>query len=245
MTARQTTAKLDKCPPRLKELIEREGNTAAAADLMKVSKFSLRDIAKGKRPMASWVAEKVEAALSGATQQQGTGMETDNAPKTYPDWNGKRRNVKTMGVGGKVTNTKAVPEPLADLIEKFEGAKAATARALGYSGWGPIQAAYEDSEKYKLKLHVKVLKVLAGEVPTIGPATEQTPDTWKLGLAIVLLSLSEYDRIDEMANILGGQRIFRKGTKAGWLLIYKFPHKEKTEQFKRLAMRDASEIVCP
>lgn len=250
---RKTPVDLAKCPSVLKQLVEREGNFVRAAEKAGLSKYTLREIGNGSRAMTKEVEAKVTAALENkpnGKHQEPPPMNTQAAqsyegPKSYPEWDGKRRNAKTFSAGGSETITKNLPGPLADLFDKIGGRKVNVARAVGYSGWSAVEPYIANDKKYRTRLHAKVMAALAGDLPLAPPEPTQEPDTYKLDLAIVILSLSEYERVDEMANILGGTRLFRKSTKAGWLLLFKFPTREKTEQFKRLAKRDTHEIVCP
>jgi len=72
----------------------------------------------------------------------------------------------------------------------------------------------------------------------------QDYDKYTLGLAICLFSAPAFDRINDIADILNGRLVFKKSTKSGWLVIYKLG-KEDLHKFKKLALRDANEIVCP
>ena len=246
---RATRVNLDNCPPNLRILYERYGTAASIAKATGISKYTIRDIAGGHKPMSEKFSAKIEEFLA---KPNGAAVPPELPPivatfpvlGAIPEWDGKRRSSKYKGTGGNIKTEKNLPGPVADLLEKNNASKLKTAQALGYSGWSGVTTVIADNDKYRRKLHEKVIKALRGEVPTASaPVTE--PDEYKLGLAIVLMSLSDYERIDEMAAIIGGHRVFRRNTKAGWLVIFRFPHKEKTQQFKRLAVRDASEIVCP
>lgn len=168
----------------------------------------------------------------------------DNQPQPIPDWDGKRVNVKSFGYAGKPITVKSVPSSLAELFEKVGGRKGEVARALGYSGWNPVEAGFKKDENYRRKWHPLVIKALRGEIPGRGADMGQVPDTFKTGFAITLTGLGQFDRVEEIADVIGGQRVFQKNTKAGLIIIYKFLQRERTEKFKRLASRDA-EIVCP
>jgi hypothetical protein len=171
----------------------------------------------------------------------------EGAPPTYAPWDGKRRSAKWPTSKGKMGLTKNVPGPLASLLERHEGNRNATARSLGFSSWGSIDATVKNSDKYRLRLHNKVMAAIAGDpIPRTGKGKlAQEPDAYKTGWALVICPPSAYEQIDEIAEVLGGQRAFRKGTKAGLILLYKFLQHEKTRRFKRLASHAASEVVCP
>ena len=253
-TSRPTRLNMEKCPPELAELINRHGNVANAAKATGLSKWTMRDIGGGRKPFTEKFKAKVLEALATKTN----GASHPNPPPVIatspfaplgavPEWDGARRSVKYKAQKGKIKTERNLPSPVADLLEMHHGMKAQTARAAGYSGWGGMALHFKPDAKYRKNLHQRVMKALRGDAPTTTPTAtaDQGPDEYRTGFAIVILSLKDYERIDEMAAIIGGHRIFRKSTKAGWVVFYKFAHRDKTEQFKRLATRDASEIVCP
>jgi hypothetical protein len=244
MTGRKTSTDLSKCPPSLRALIEREGNVKSAAQKLSVSVFMLRDVVSGKREMPGYLDTAITKALGADAPP------APAAPKTYADWDGKRVDAKVRVPGGKFKTIKKVPAPFAKLLDQLDNKKNTAARAAGYSGWGEgFENILKHDDKYRAKLHNAVMAILAGDPlpPRNGNGHDHAnePDTYKLGLAIVTTTLTNYDRVEEICSVLNGQRVFRKNTKAGLLVIYKFLQREKTETFKRLAKRDASDIVCP
>lgn len=164
-------------------------------------------------------------------------------------WNGKKVPAKVLPKGGGAAVTiKNVPEPIAKLLAKFGGSRLKAAQAMGYSTASGLSEMITGDKKFNEKYQNAVHAAMHGVSPRAVEAAAQgvDEDEYTLGIAIVFMPAASFDRINEIATgILGAKLSFKKNTKQGWLMIYKFPVRDKMRQFKFLAGKDANQIVCP
>lgn len=255
MSTRTTRLDTTNAPPIMAALIAQQGNIKRISTKLHYSVAILRQMGRGERPIPADLEKQMEDLLKA---DGGKVPEKTAAPATLPitDWDGKRRDMKVAGrKGEKPVTLKKMPGPLADLAEKLakdQGelpTKSDIMRALGFANFSSVTSQSTD-KKYPARLHEKVIRALRGEVP-LGSAEHIAAnaggaDTFRLKIAITFAPPTNYDRLEEIAAIIGGQRSFRRQTKSsGLILIYRFKTAGKVGQFKRLALRDATEIICP
>lgn len=256
MSTRSTRMDITKAPPVLAALIAQQGNVKRISEKLHYSIAILRQMAHGERPIPADLEQQMEDLLKADGGKVSVKSEPPAEPLPITDWDGKRRDMKVAGFRGeKPVILKKMPGPLADLAEKLHKdmgqlpTKSDVMRALGFSNFASVTN-QSDDKKYPKRLHNRVIRALRGEVPLGSPAevasTSGGVDTFKLKCAIVFTPPTNYDRLEEIAGIIGGTRSYRRQTKSsGLILIYRFKTAGKVGQFKRLALRDATEIVCP
>lgn len=237
-----------KAPDHFRKLVEQEGTSKAAAKRAGIHPNTFSSVMTGNKPATAGNDKRVHDALAGKQPEERAVAQPaqDQQPALPPmePWDGKKVSVKMIGKNGEPKTLKGIPEPLAKLIEMNGGSRGRTATAMGYGSSTAIDPLLKGetafSEHYQLKVHAG----LHGVAPQLKQSVA-APDMFQLGLAIVLLNLSQFERVEEIAEILNGKQLFRKATKVGWIVIYKFTTRTANEKFKRLALRDAQEIVCP
>lgn len=252
---RKTSVDLTDAPPILAALVKQQGNFKRISEKVNYSVGILRQMARGERPLPPELEIKMKALLAADGGEVKDEAASSSALLPITAWDGKRRDAKLRPIKGKPTILKKIPAPLADLVDKLTKNKGEpvsqmdVARAIGMSGFNSIATHSKKDAAYNKNLHNKVIAALRGDVLP-GSAAEVAGnsggvDTFKLRIAIVFTNAANYDRIAEIADVIGGRRSFRRNTKTALIVIYSFKSAGKTGQFKRLALRDATEIVCP
>lgn len=252
MTTKQiqsSTGVGEKCPPLLAELIQLKGEKKLAAEAIGVKPSGLfYEIIAGRKPAPSSWEPRIKAALGhsviGHNVEEPTQAPASNIPEFVP-WDGKtlvtvQMNGKSGGAGRKLK----LPPTVAALVQMHSMSRSAAALSTGHtSGWlEPILV--DPKKKFNEKAQRSVHNALHGVKPPLSHALGEDYDKYQLGMAIILTKGANFDRIHELAEFVSGRLIFKKNTSGGWLLIYRMAT-EDLPKFKRLAMRDASEIVCP
>lgn len=242
-------ADLSKAPAHFRKLVEQERTVKAAAEKAGIHPNSFSSMLTGKVTITEESNRKVLAAL-GPPQDETPMDQASQSERQQPalpplePWDGKKVSIRMLGKNGKTKTLKNIPEPLAKLIEKNGGSRPRTCQAMGYKSATAINCLLNGevafSELYQRKVHAALHGVIPAEKESVA-----APDMFSLGLAIVLLNLSQFERIEAIAEILNGKQLFRKATKVGWIVIYRFQNRSNNEKFKKLALRDAQEIVCP
>jgi hypothetical protein len=222
----------------------------ATALTLKTGAAFLRDIARGQKTLTEGMKARIEAALANApspiTTEKRIMAEVEKPPVITPPWNKKMGTYKYKNPKGKAVSMKA-PADLVQLIKMSGNNLNGAARSIGFSGWNTVGNNLEP-DKYITKIHPRVHAALNGlPIPGNGPSEEGSgeEDHFTQGIAICIISLSEYDRIADMAEIIGGTLITKMSAGSVWIVIYKISGREKLEKFKKLARRDAKKIVCP
>lgn len=238
----------DKCPPLLADLIRLKGSKAQAWRVLGTSEGTFYKIITGRGEMPpEWIV-RAKAALGvpviGAPVEHSPEPNAPQAPPFVP-WDGKAKGTFQTRAHGKskARTIKNVPQPLLDLMAKYNGVVQRASAAVGTTGntlfkW--IEGEIQFDETRQRKVHAATHGMPASNDFSLG---EQF-DKYTLGLAICLLKGGNFDRIADIADILNGRLVFRKNTSGGWLLVYKMAT-EDLLKFKKLALRDANEIVCP
>lgn len=241
-----TLALPETCPPLLAELIRFCGSKAKAARTLGTSEGTLYGVISGKPMPSAWVVrakaqlgQPVIGAPSPANAPEG-----DEQTAPFVLWDGKSKgNFKTRAHGKSPSRTiKNVPQPILDLLAKHGGVVQRASSAAGITGntifkWMEGMAFTEDRQRV---IHNAMHGKPTGMTNTMG----EDYDKYTLGIAICMLKGSSFDRINDIADILNGKLIFRKNTKEGWIIMYKLAI-DDLAKFKKLAMRDANEIICP
>lgn len=237
----------DKCPPILKALIEQEGGYAQAAKKIGTYKDAIRKTATGTKEMTEALKEKILAALPPQPSSAPFGApKVAVERKEYPPWDGKTRAAKAHGVGGKSLTLKKIPVPMADLLDKHHGNRAHACRAAGYSSSTPYVTVQEKLSTYTPKMHSRFMAALAGEAPPSEAMATHALDKYITNLAVCMLNLADYEAVEEIAEIFNGELVCRMPLSGSlWMAIFRMSNREKLEKFKRVARRDAKEIVCP
>lgn len=234
------------CPPLLADLMRHLGTKRATIELLGVGNGYFYRVMGGTQKMpAEWII-KAKAALG----QPVIGIPHEEPPPDHqiPDfvpWDGKLVTVMVRGVPGtKPKPLKGVPEPLAKLIDKLNGSRTGAANAMGRTAGYLSPFLTDPKNKFGEKAQRAVHQALHDVPPQDKHSMGEDYDKYSLGLAIVMTSATSFDRIQELAEVLNGRLVFRKNTKTGWLILYKMAI-DDLPRFKRLALRDANEIVCP
>ncbi len=241
------------CPPDLFKMIETEGSFVKAAKAAGMGANTIASIAKGKLDVSPVVQRRIDAyhAKHGGpiTADKPTLAEADEPPPVIiPKWDKKMETVKITKADGSKQTFK-MPALIARLFERHDNVKNEVGRALGYSGWNTVNDQITKG-KYEEKLHARAYCAVnnypvPGVVSRSGGEME-IPDGFTLGIAICLVTLSEYERLEEIAEIFNGSLVFKMAAGVtGWIVIYRMSARDKLEKFKRLARRDAKRIVCP
>ena len=241
----------DTCPPDIFGIILAEGGMKQAARAIGVAASTIRGYATGKTIVKSDVQAKINSFLKEHPSAAPTpAPEPEPAPE-IPDWNGKITNYVFKKGNGEKASFKKIPIELVELLKRHNHNLSAAAKSIGYSGWGPIWASVE-KKNYGDKFHRRVYSALHGlPLPngngrTAKEILAEQPDHFTLGLAICLVALSEYERLEDLAEVLGGHEVFKMTAgSAGWLVVYRIKDRDKLEKFKRLGRRDAKKIACP
>jgi hypothetical protein len=241
------------CPPVLHQLIKQEGSRVAVARKLKAGTNTINELVNGKKKLTDTMRLRIEAALKDAPHVGGDALppkEAEPPPIVVPPWDKKMGTVKITKTDGSKQTFK-VPAPIALLFERHDNVKNEVGRALGYSGWNPVNDQITKG-KYVEKLHARAYAALNGlPIPGVanrrnGDGEQSIPDGFTLSIAICLVTLSEFERLEEIAEVLGGSMVFKMSAGAtGWIVIYKMSARARLEQFKRLGRRDAKRIVCP
>lgn len=239
------------CPPALAELINFKGSKLQAAKALGSSEGTLYSVMNGKRDMPPvWITRAKTAMGQSVIEAPHEPIAiaipaTPQLPEFVP-WNKKTKSViKTKAWGkNKGRTIKNVPKPMADLVEKYDGIINKAAQALGMTG-GAFLGWVEGKREFTLERQQRIHAALHGLVPvsTTNSMGEQF-DKYDLGIAICMMKGTNFDRIADIAEILNAKMVFRKNTPKGWIIIYRMAD-EDLPKFKRLALRDAEEIVCP
>jgi hypothetical protein len=236
-------------PPDLYTLIEREGSIANAARASGIAKYTIAQVAKGTWPLRQKVKVKLDAYIAGTphTKMTAEPKPTPTPPPVIPPWDKKMETVKITKADGSKQSFK-MPSLIARLFEMHGNVKGAVAKSMGWSGWNPVNDAIT-AGKYEAKIHARAYCAVNGlPIPNGKNTTDEyeKPDAFTLGLAICLVTLSDYEALEELAEVMGCVLVFKMSAgNAGWVVIYRNPHKDKLEKFKRLGKRDAKKIVCP
>lgn len=243
------------CPPLIADLIKHVGSRYQARRALSCSEATLKKIIEGKAELTPIWIERAKAALARAATLAPEGPAHLRAamnahpfaPKPdlpeFAPWDRKTfGEIAILRGGKKVRTQKKVPMPIVALFNKM-GSMADAGRAIGYSpGW--LQNFIDNKREMNLKLQNKIHAAMHGQVPSSGEGVGEQFDEYRLDMAIVLTKAQNYDRIADMAEILNGKLLFKKSTTAGWIFIYSIKG-DDARRFKKLAMRDAQEIVCP
>jgi hypothetical protein len=253
--ARKTRMDLAQAPPVLAALVNQQGNLKRLSEKLNYSVAILRQMTNGERPIPPDLEAKMQALLVADGGPVPNSDGSTSSPLPITTWDGTRRDATLRPIRGKPTILKKIPRPLADLVDKLTKAKGEPisqmdlARAVGLSGFNMVAAHAKKDAAYNKNLHTKVIAALRGDIMPGSAAdvalTSGGVDTFKLRLAIVFTNAANYDRVTEIADVIGGKRSFRRNTKTSLIVIYSFKSAGKCGQFKRLALRDATEIICP
>lgn len=233
------------CPPLLAELIRLKGTKKAAIELLGTSDGTFYAVLSGAREMSPEWIFKIKAALGQPLLGDQDGEPPAPPIPPFVPWDGTIVTYTMKPKAGvKKGRMVKAPSPLAKLLEKYEGNVSQAARSMGHTS-GAIHAILLDpKKKYTEQWQRKVHNALHGAAPQMMQSMGENFDKFTLGIAIVMMGAGSFDRIQEIADILNGHLVFKKNTKGGWLMIYKMGVVD-LQKFKRLAMRDANEIVCP
>lgn len=231
------------CPPLLADLLRKLGSKTQAKGFLKVGDIMLNKMMNGKAEIPPAMLIKIKAdlgvSLISAPEQAAP---VPDGPAFVP-WDGKTKATLQLSASGKNPSRKIknVPQPIIDLATRA-GSLTGAAKMIG-SAIGTVIGLAEGkiafSDKYQRKVHA----AMHGLNP---PATSMGEefDKYSLGIAICLIKGANFDRIADVAEILMAKVVFRKSTGAGWIIIYRMAD-EDLPKFKKLALRDAQEIVCP
>lgn len=236
----------EKCPPLLAQLIEFTGTKKQAIRVLGTSDGTFYPVINGSKEMPpAWII-KAKAAMGQPVIGPAAPAESD-APDVPPFalWDGKASDtIDIAGRGGqKGRKVKNVPEPLARLFAKGGGNMTTTSRMVSSSP-NTVLKLMEDPKGFTERWQRKVHDALHNVAPAFSASMGIDADKFTLDLAIVTTKGVNFDRINDIADLLNARLIFRKNTGAGWLLIYKMATPD-LPKFKKIAMRDATEIVCP
>lgn len=237
------------CPPLLADLVRHKGAKTACFKLLSCSEATFYAVLRGKKDLPlAWIpkikAELGQSLLGPLAPSMEAPKEQQPQIPPFVPWDGKAKGNFVMEAWGKSKRRviKNVPQPILDLLAKH-GKIAPAAAAAGTSAntlqkWMEGGPSFHDAAQRKI--HAAMHGMPAGGSNSMG----ETFDKYSLGLAIVMLKGATFDRISDIAEILNGRMVFRKNTTSGWILIYKMAT-DDLPKFKRLALRDANEIVCP
>lgn len=237
----------DKCPPILADLIRFKGSKARAWPVIGSSEGTFYKVISGRGEMPAAWEIKAKAAMGRSVIAEAPAPATPAGPPIpeFVPWDGKSKGtLEIQGFGqNKGRKVKGVPQPLLDLVAKNGGIVANASRALGMSStslqnW--FKPAFTFTELKQRKVHAAI----HGQIPPSGPSMGEEFDKYTLGIAICMLKGASFDHIAGLAEVLMAQMVFRKNTAKGWIIIYRMAD-EDLPKFKRLALRDAEEIVCP
>lgn len=239
------------CPPNLRELLRAvDWSYEQAANLTGLSQSYVANLArgqKGQRHAGPVALAKIDAGLRQVQGGVSVPAAAAQAPEFEP-WDNKVRSVvvpKGKNPKIKKRTIKNVPSMLADLVEKFDVNFAAAGRAAGVVG-STVQLWTEEGAKmFNEKRQRIIWAALHGTPPTGLNGTGDEPDRYTLGLAVVQLQAKNFDRINDVAELLNGRLVFKLNTGVGWLLVYRMKGEDDLKKFKRIAVRDSGKIVCP
>ena len=237
-----------KCPPLLRQLILQHGSRVGAAHASKTGTTTIARIADGTIEMSDAQRFRIEAALNSGpspiTTEKRTMAEVEKPPVVIPPWNKKMGTYKFKNPKGKTVTLK-LPADLVQLVKISGNNLNGAARSIGFSGWNTVGNNLEG--KYAEKVHPRVYAALNGlPLPMNGHGgAVGEEDHYTLGIAVCIISLADYERLEDMATILSGTLVTKMSAGNVWIVIYKFSSRDKQEKFAKLARRDAKKIVCP
>lgn len=241
------------CPPLLQQLLEKMGSKAKTRRVLKCGEMALNNAMAGSIDMPpDWIVKaKVELGqpvigTSGPQEEvEGEGPPPGPVIPEFVPWDGKETGTVVIMRGGEKTRSiKNVPQPIVDLIAKAGGTVSQAAALCGRTAGWLLPALEDPKKKFKEPMQRLVHGALNGAAPMGKHSLGEDYDKYSLGLAICMLPAIAFDRVQDIADILNGRLVFRKSTKGGWLIIYRMGT-EDLPRFKKLALRDANEIVCP
>lgn len=245
---RKTNMDLSKCPPALAALIGQKGNVKAAGKALNFGLAPLRQMATGKRDIPASLLDKIKLLIGddgspSDPPEQGAPF-FDKAKLEIPEWDGKTTTHKITKKDGSKITVKGLPVELVEVLARNQGSMTKAAKAIGLSGWAPIQMAIEE-DRWGKKLHAKAWCYLNGLPIPNGKRVDADGDAHSLGIVVAQVPASNFERLEELAEVLKGGVAWKMTTGAGYVVIYKMPNRDDREKFKRLAARDAKNIACP
>jgi len=236
----------ENCPPILAELIRFCGNKKAATKALQCSESLFYKVTKGEKPMPPAWEPRAQAAMGKPVEGASYQAEAPPAGPTIPPfvpWDGK--DMRTILAGarpGQKPRKYKLPTPLADLLERHKGNITAMAVSMGLNA-GSLSGVINGQTGFSALNQRRVHAALHGSEPIARPSIEDF-DKYTLNMAICILKASNFDRVNDIADILNGRTIFKMNTKDGWLVIYRIGADDLLK-FKRLASRDCVKIACP
>lgn len=241
------------CPIEIVDLIKAVGSKAKAQKVLRAGWEPFRDVVAGTKPMPADWQDKITRFFverAGVSPNDAVVAHVNDAPAPvqagvpFVPWDGAVHAVTFPAARGqKKRVAKKCPVPIYELLSKHGMNISAACRDLGVST-GSLNPIIWATKPFADKLQRRVHAALHGTPEGAGVDDTDEPDRYTLDLAFVQLKATNYDRVNEVAELLNGRRVFRLHTPAGWLLVYRFKA-EDARKFKRIALRDCQKIVCP
>lgn len=238
-------------PPELTALIAKfddgtRGPKQRAAKAAGLHPAHFAKLSRGVEKTTEGTLARIRAAL-GDEAASPVPLQSSVSPPEFVPWDQKTRSIVIPKTKNRNKRTiKNVPSMLADLIEQNDYNFAAVGRAMSVVGTTAQLWAEEGAEYFNEKRQRQVFAGLHGQIATgLNGSGADEPDRFSLGLAIVQLQAKNFDRVNDVAELLNGRLVFKLNTTAGWILIYRMKGQEDLQKFKRIVSRDSGKIVCP
>lgn len=228
------------CPQVFADFIRLVGSKEATKKVLHIGDTTMNGIVKGKKDVPPHVLEAMKEY-----QSKKDGSAAPAAPKAaeFVPWDGTKKSY-TIPKRGKTKKARKVSAPsmIVDLIEMTGGVTQA-ARAMGQAP-ATLQVVIDGKYPFDEKRQRRVFAALHGSPPTGLNGSGDEPDQYLLNEAFVQLKAANFDRVNDVAELLNGRIIFKTNTPVGWLLVYRMKG-EDAMKFKRIVARDCIKVTCP
>lgn len=234
MITKNPKALPETCPAVLAELLQaHDDDRQKVANMLDVTKSHLGKVVNGTDKLP----EKMEASIKKLLPKEG-GAE----PALKPDVviTQRRSNLK-----GLPDWAKGADPLIIKLLEKFEYNRSASVAAIGSANSVILKEFASGKRRFTDTWKERVEAALRGEpIPVAKVETNEELDKYTLGLAIVVATAAEFERLYDLGQALDGKWLFKFPVRGIWIAFLK-TSSDKLKTYKKVALRDAIAIVCP
>jgi plasmid maintenance system antidote protein VapI len=225
----------DGCPPSLAELLRHHnGDKQEVANILNLSKPHVQKLINGKIQLQDAIEERIKKLLTTSNGQANVlqsdvalPVVTRSVKKTFPDW---ARDADPL---------------IIQLLEKFDYNRSAATRAIGRTDSSLIQKLATGERGFTAFYRTLIMAAIRGEpLPATAPVISDDLDKYTLGMAIVVATPADFERLYDLGEALDGKWLFKMQARGMWIAFLK-ASSDKLKVYKKVALRDAIAIVCP